>query len=310
MENGAKTVHIIANPVAGGGKGARAARELLAGLEQRGAEVALHETTRAGDARRFAQTVQGDVIVVIGGDGTLNEVLNGLPERYPLPVAIFPVGTANVVARQLRMPHHVPAAVDTILSGCTAMMDVGLHGGQRFLLGAGAGLDAAVAHAVHASRGKKSSLRKWVGPAIRTVLRYQYPKIRVTVDGEVCAEDGDYVIIGNCRNSAGIFPATPRAVIDDHQLDVCVIRGLTWYRVLWLLARVWHPSFINAPWISYCQGRRISLEPACAGESVPLQVDGDPAGELPAEFEVLDWPVCMVCPEPAGTAENSPDRHG
>ena len=297
MAFGATSVHIIANPVAGGGKGAVQAKALQDALAARGVVASLYHTTQAGDGRAEAGRAAADVVAVVGGDGTLNEVLNGLPEGTEMALAILPVGTANVVARQLGMRPDAAFIADTILAGHTVAMDAGLHDGQRFLLGAGAGLDAAITHAVHAGRGNKSSLQKWVGPAIRTVLRYSYPKIRVTVDGEERADDGDYVIIGNCRNSAGIFPATPQAVINDRQLDVCIIRGLTWLRVLWLLARVWSPDFVNAPWITYCQGREICLEPAGDDVPVPLQIDGDPAGELPARFSLLDWPVHMVCPE-------------
>jgi diacylglycerol kinase (ATP) len=290
-------VHIIANPVAGGGRGAVQAEALVRALDSKGIEATLFLTEKAGDGRLEATRAEADVVAVVGGDGTLNEVLNGLPDAPSCAVAILPVGTANVVARQLGMKSEADFVAEAIAAGNVVAMDVGLHSGQRFLLGAGAGLDAAVAHAVHAGRGHKSNLLKWVYPAVRTALLYDYPNIRVTIDGECVADDGGYVIVGNCRNSAGIFPATPLADISDSKLDVCVMRQITWYRLLWLVVRVWSPDFIAMPWITYRQGRCIELESADGDTTVLMQIDGDPAGELPATFTLVEWPLQMVCPE-------------
>lgn len=290
------TVHIIANPVAGGGKGIVQANALLSALEERDVTVQLFCTEKAGDARAEAAVATADIIAVVGGDGTLNEVLNGLPEGTYTALAILPVGTANVVARELGMAPDAQYVADRIVAGEVVAMDVGLHEAQRFLLGAGAGLDAAVAHAVHLGRGKKSSLIRWVLPALRVVWQYDYPKIRVVVDGAEVASDAEYVIIGNCRYSAGVFPATPHAEIGDHRLDICVMRKLTWARLLWLMVRVWRPDFIKASWIDYRQGQEICLTPATPGDSVLMQIDGDPAGHIPATFSVAEWSVRMIHP--------------
>lgn len=298
-------VHIIANPVAGGGRGHRTALALQEALITRGITATLFETSRAGDGWADAARAHAPIVAVVGGDGTLNEVLNGLPEGSPTALAICPVGTANVVARALGMksdPHFVAGA---IAAGKTLPMDIGLHDARRFLLGAGAGLDAAVTHAVQAQRGRRSSLLKWVLPALKVVAQYPYPAIRVTVDGDVIAERAGYVIVGNCRNSAGIFPATPQAVFSDGLLDVCAFTDLSLARLAWLVVNVWRPRYIEQPWIAYRQGRRILLEPAASEEAAPLQVDGDSAGEIPAEFAVAPWQVNMVVPGAKRT--KSPD---
>lgn len=293
------SVHVIANPVAGGGRGAVMSRALALALEERGIATTTFATHQAGDAREEARGARAETIAVIGGDGTLNEVLNGLPEGTETRLAVLPVGTANVVARQLGMRSDAAVVADAIAGGMFVPMDIGLHGERRFLLGAGAGLDAAVTNAVHAGRGRKSSLIRWVAPALKTLARYTYPKIGVTVDGEEVARAADYVIVGNCRNSAGIFPATPLADISDKQLDVCVISDLTLPRIAWLLANVWRPDFINRPWIQYRQGKSVDLCPCSEGETVYLQIDGDPAGALPARFDIADWQINMVVPRPS-----------
>jgi len=289
-------IHVIANPVAGGGRGRVVARSLATDLERRGFDVSLFETSQAGDARAEAGRCDAALIAVAGGDGTLNEVLNGLPDRCAASIAICPVGTANVVARALGMRPDPGFVAEAIAAGGIRAMDIGLHGTRRFLLGAGAGLDAAVTKAVQESRGRKSSLLKWALPAIRVVLSYSWPRLRVTVDGKVIASAASYVIVGNCRYSAGIFPATPRADTADGLLDVCALSDLAIPRLLWLLVNVWRPSFVEKPWIAYHQGREIHLEPAEGEVPAYLQVDGDPAGAIPASFSVADWQINMVAP--------------
>ncbi|MBI3118689.1 MAG: hypothetical protein HYZ00_08395, partial [Candidatus Hydrogenedentes bacterium] len=223
-------------------------------------------------------------------------------------LGILPVGTANVVGRELRLPFDARGAAQLIAAGHTRPMDVGLHLGRRFLLGAGAGLDAAVTAAVMARRGQRSSLWRWVAPAVKTVLTYEYPRIRAIVDGNLVSEAAQYAIAGNCRYSAGIFPATPRAAIDDGLLDVCLLHDLSVPRIITLLGKVWRPSFVEGAGVIYLQGRHVRLEAVDA--PVPLQVDGDPAGELPAEFEVSPRAVRVVTAFCGSADAEDPDKHG
>lgn len=289
-------IQIIANPVAGGGRGNVMAQALVGAIEAHGLSVTLFATTKAGDAREAASRTTADVIAVVGGDGTLNEVLNGLPEGSSAALAILPVGTANVVARELGMKSDPAFVAAVIAANHRIPMDVGLFEARRFLLGAGAGLDAAVTKAVQERRGNKSSLLKWVWPALKTVLGYCYPKITVVVDGKTLVEDADYVIIGNCRNSAGIFPATPLAKISDGKFDVCAFSGLSLPRLAWLLVIIWRPSFIQRPWIQYRYGQDVEIRPYDPAETVYLQIDGDPAGTIPARFRIAAWQISMVVP--------------
>lgn len=286
-------VQIIANPVAGGGRGETMALALRDALTAGGAEVHLCLTGKRGDAETLARMGRADCLVAVGGDGTVNEVVNGMPTGGAT-LGMLPVGTANVVGRELGLPFDVKGAAPMILAQRTRPMDVGLHGGRRFLLGAGAGLDAAVTREVMARRGKKSSMWRWVAPTVKTVLQYGYPKIRVSVDGKMISESAEYAIVGNCRYSAGLFPATPHARIDDGLLDVCLLHRLSVLRVAQLLGTVWWPGFTEHPEVAYVQGKEVMFEPVA--DPVPLQVDGDPAGELPAAFGILPRAIHVVVP--------------
>lgn len=278
-------VCLIVNPIAGGGRGASRGEALERALRARGVSALdVFVTRAAGDAALAAGRTDADAIIAVGGDGTLNEVVNGLNDNAP-SIGVLPVGTANVVARELGLGKDPEQLAEWVRAGKMRWVDAGLAGGRRFLLGAGAGLDAAVAARVHARRGAVCSYWHWVWPAISTILTYAYPRIRVIVDGEVLCEDAQYAIAGNCVYSAGFFPATRRARIDDGLLDVCAVGRLGPFRIAGLAVRVWGRRFPEKRDVHYRQGRRIIFEPLDS-VAAPMQIDGDPAGAIPAAFEV------------------------
>jgi diacylglycerol kinase family enzyme len=203
------------------------------------------------------------------------------------------MGTANVVARELRLPCDPEGSARLIASGLTRSMDLGYHGGRRFLLGGGAGIDAAVVKVVSENRGRRSGLRHWVGPALREGWDYAHPRMCVMVDGKLVGEDVQYAIVGNCRYSAGVFPATPKAQIDDGLLDVCLLRNLGRRRLLTLAFTVWNPSFIEHVDVRYAQGRDVEIRPL-NGVPIPLQIDGDPRGTLPADFSIRPRALTVI----------------
>jgi len=288
---------VIANPVAGGGKARRRARSLQRRLHRLGHAVDLCVTKAAGDAERLARdrAAHGfDCFVSVGGDGTANEMLNGLSGREVL-FTVLGVGTANVVARQFGIPRDPAALAKVIHHAKSQRMDLGERDGRVFLLGAGAGLDAAITAEVKKRRGPTSSVWIWVWPVIKTVLGYRYPKIRVIADGEVLSETAEYAIVGNCVYSAGVFPSTPKADTADGLLDVCLLHDLTPWKCIALAVAVWWPSFVERSDVVYRQAREISVEPAGA-EAAPLQVDGDPAGQLPARFRVVPGGAHIIVP--------------
>jgi YegS/Rv2252/BmrU family lipid kinase len=290
-------IRIIANPISGGGKGELQALALLKELESLNIIAEVTFTEKAGDGGELASDSNLDCVVAVGGDGTINEIVNGMESRTAL--SILPMGTANVVARELgytREPSHTAKA---IADGKILSLDLIQMGDRKIILGAGAGLDAAITETVSRIRGKKSSYLKWIAPTIKTAFSYTFPPIRVTVDGEAISESAQYVIVGNCRNSAGLFPATPQAKMNDGFVDVCMFHKLSAFKMAKLAVTVWNPNFINHKDIVYLKGKDVKLE-SVSGETVPLQVDGDPAGNLPVEFKVLPQAVQVIIPSTNG----------
>lgn len=288
-------VRIIANPISGGGRGPETAAELAAALDVLGVGSDTRITKQAGDARGWAMEAGADCVVSVGGDGTLNEVANALAGSG-VPIAALPLGTANVVATELRTPAKPGELARLIAAKSVRSIDFGRLGDRIFLLGAGAGLDAAIVEIVHANRGRRLSFLSYVWPTVKAILTYNYPPITVVVDGETVCGDAHYVIVGNCSWSAGVFRATPKAKLDDGVLDVCILRNLNVARILWLILLAMLPGFADRKPVMYRQGRHVRLE-STTGERVPLQIDGDPGGQLPAAFAVVSRSLTVIAPD-------------
>ena len=142
-------VCIIANPASGAGRGAQLAEEIRKALAPRVETVEVAVTGACGDAERIAHEVRADCVVSVGGDGTANEILNGMNDRVRT-LAIYPAGTANVVARQLGIRRNIAAFAELVARRSVRHIDGGTANGRKFLLGIGAGLDAMIAKQVAA----------------------------------------------------------------------------------------------------------------------------------------------------------------
>ncbi len=276
-------VRIIVNPVAGKGKSLSSANRLADYLRAQGAEVDLEYTRQKGDAERFAAKPRADCVVSVGGDGTANEVANGVALSNA-PMAILPVGTANAVAREIRSPVDPVLLGNLILNRSVKRIDAGKIQGRRFLLCAGAGPDAAVVHRVHAHRGNRMGLAAYFLPTLPTLLRYPYPRFQVTMDDGSVIEHVEYAVAANCRFSAGVFPVASEARIDDGLLDVVLFRDLSLVRMAYYAAMSYWKSMAKQKGVLYCKARKVRFD--APKETVHFQVDGDPAGFLPVVLEI------------------------
>ncbi len=293
-------IRIIANPVSGQGRGARRAREVTEILRARGCSAELAETRTAGDARRLASEAgHCSAVVAVGGDGTVNEVLNGLPPGPAL--GMIPSGTANVLAKELRLPRGAAGLAGVLADGKELWWDLALDRatGRKILLFAGAGYDAHVVHAFHAAR--KGTIRMWEYAfwGLKGILDFEAPRMILDLDGRVVARDASWVIVSNVASYGGPLVFTPRARPDDGLLEVMVLRGggrrdvvrMFWRAIVGRLLGI----DLRLGGLSFHAARRVRLSSA-DGRPVPVQVDGDPGGALPLELEVVPSAAALLSP--------------
>ena len=282
---------VIFNPAARGNK----ARHFRHHLNEIGGQSALKATTAPGDARRLAAEAVSegfDLIVAAGGDGTVNETLNGLgdaPDGFARArLGVLPLGTVNVFARELEIPLRLKHAWEVLQRGRETRIDLpyaefpanGSRQRQYFIQLAGAGMDARAIELVDWGHKKKVGPLAYLIAGLKAMREKKTAIIVRAGDREIT---GEQVLIGNGRFYGGPFAIFPAADLCDGMLDICVFPRLNWPTLLrclpGLLARQRLPE--NVVHRMRAAALELAGEPASA-----FELDGEWAGRLPARFSV------------------------
>ena len=297
---------VIFNPTAGRDRGESIAARVKASLTRRGMEVELRGTHHPKDAARLAEEAGGgaDLVVAVGGDGTINEVTNGLGlwaagerarghEVRPL-LGIVPAGTVNVLALDLGIPFQTEKACDVIAAGKTSSLDVGKVNDHRFLLMMGAGIDALTIRNIDPVAKKRFRELAFVGTGLRTTLTGPPTEFLVRVDGE--EHRATFFVAGNTRYYGGRFGITPKADPTDGLLDLMIFRGTnrSSLAVFWL--EVPTSLHLQNQKVLYLKAREAELAPLDTGEPVWFQTDGELAGQLPARVGIEHHALDVIVP--------------
>ena len=286
----------ICNPHSGGGGYRRDLPLIFEALRGLGYEVEELQTAEPGDATRLAGEAVADgfdVVCALGGDGTVNETVNGLAGS-DVPLAIVPTGTVNVLAMELGIPLEPPDAVRLLSTGTVSWIDLGLAGERYFGLMAGVGMDAAVVASLHPAMKKALKEAAFAVQGLATYLTHEEPLIRVTCDERTV--EGYFAVFGNSSNYGGAFGITPLADMRDGLLDVCVLKDKSFFSTIWY----WTAALINAhikhPKVEYFRTERASVTAVEEGKEVLVQTDGEVAGRLPLECRVVPHALRVVVP--------------
>jgi YegS/Rv2252/BmrU family lipid kinase len=294
-------IKIIVNPVSGRGRALRLAESVTALLRRQGCSVDLQLTQKGGDARKFASESAGfAALAATGGDGTVNEVLNGLPSDGSPALGMLPSGTANVFAKELRLPRSAAGLARVLRDGREVAWDLGVEriAGRKFLLFASAGYDAHVVHIFHAARTGPIQMWQYVYWGIKSILHFEVPRITVEIDGVRVATEAAWVTISNVPSYGGPLVFTPRARPDNRTFEVMIQHGRKRrdiVRMFWAAILGWMGLPYPMRDVTFHTARRVHLT-STDGRPVPLQMDGDPAGQLPAELDVVPGGIRVLIP--------------
>jgi diacylglycerol kinase (ATP) len=294
---------LITNPGAGG-QGARRASNISRfseTLTREGVDLEITETAGPFDARRLADLAvrQGATDLIIhGGDGTVNEALQGLGGAA-IRLAIWPGGTANVLAKELGMPAVAETAARIIAGGSTRQVHIGrafneATGEERyFLLMAGIGLDASVVSAV------RPWMKRLIGKAafwysgLGHLAHWNPEQFEIQLPGKKLR--GTFAAVGNGSRYGGNLAVTPRARLEDPEFEVCVIQSCSRLRFLHLLTYMLRNGVDeDREDVKFIRTRSLHVE-----GSAPVQVDGEVIGTLPMSFEIANWTLEVVVPPTA-----------
>jgi diacylglycerol kinase (ATP) len=295
---------VVANPVAGRGRGAAIAPALVSALAERGIQARIH-FTKAGerDDELDEAILDAQAVIALGGDGTLNRVarpivLRRRHGRAPPAVAFVALGTGNVAARAFGLPQRFRDVASLVASGSVRHIDAGIVSRRGvavgvFLLWLGAGIDAALIHAVAACRARHLGswlVWRYLLEAPRTLMTYPFPAVQIRSDhtngvyaGVMLANVGELVVGSVTRNA------------DPQDGEVDVIATLPRNRLSWCLSGLL--SGVNAYdrcWgVSRSRETRVEL---LASEPLPVHVDGEPCGQLPLEVEMSPAALPLLAP--------------
>ena len=296
---------LIYNPTAGP-RNVRAELNRLCGFfRERGWSVKLETTEQPGDAMRMARAAASDrldAVIVAGGDGTVNEVVNGLVGSETA-LGVLPVGTGNLWAKQLCVPTFTLAnplrlreAARGLVNGVVKAVDVGRVDDRAFLCWASAGLDAQVTTEMEPRdrTTKRLGALAYITAAVLVAQDYQGVQAVISLDDDVVRARTLLVMVNNIQQYGGIVEVAPKAKLDDGLLDVFIFEGLGFRYVVRHLFKVLSQRYLEDPRIVHRQARQIEIR---TEETIPVQVDGDPLGSTPAEIRVVPRALLIVAPD-------------
>lgn len=296
-------ITIIVNPVAGAGIRNNLTRAISA-FNARGVRPLIRTTGKRGDAEYWAaeEADRGcNIVVAAGGDGTINEVANGLAGSRAA-LGVLPMGVANLLSMEMGIPADPERAVDFIMRGIPHPVNPGyviLHddnsGKERkryFLLMTGIGFDGGVMHDM-----KRASVARWgktayVSAGMRAISKYTHTSFTVRIDHreEVVAYSA---VVGKSRFYGGPWMVTPGASITGDWLHLCIFTGKGAFRMLWNAVAIIANRHLPLSGVYDARARTLDIS---SREKVHVQVDGDYLGSLPIRCGVAKHELSIMAP--------------
>jgi len=284
---------VILNPTAGNPETLRHWQESVESIA-RGCPIRV--TSHPGGAEALTRRAVEDGfarIVAAGGDGTVNQVANGLAGSNAA-LGLLPLGTVNVFALELGLPVHNLALCWDIIEGANVRRgDLPSANGKHFVQLAGVGLDAQVVKETSLAFKRSFGPLSYLISAAQIAAR-QPPRLFIE-SNNAPVEEGSFVLIGNGRLYGGPFPFFKQAVIDDGLLDVVLFKRLGYLEIIKYLQDVVFSSEIRVPEIEYFQTRRLRIT---SEQDVPLEIDGELAGNCPVDFKIEQKALRVLAPLP------------
>lgn len=280
-----KRARIIYNPSSGRETFRRELPRVLERLEGAGYETSAHATTGEGDATAAAKIAverQYDLVVVAGGDGTINEVIHGIAEApYRPKIGIIPAGTTNDFARALCIPREIKKAVDVILEDNVKALDIGKVNEKYFINIAGGGDLTELTYDVPIKLKSAIGQLAYYVKGIEMLPFLRPVSVKIEYDDEVFEGDIMLFLIANTNSVGGFEKLAPDALIDDGYFDLLILKKANLAEFLRIATASIRGAHLEDDKIIYTQAKNIKVTPK---ERMQLNLDGEYGGLLPGEF--------------------------
>jgi YegS/Rv2252/BmrU family lipid kinase len=290
---------VILNPGAGGGKALKSLPRIHGILKRIERPYAIYVTKARGDAIPAAKSYAesgAKRILAVGGDGTINEVANGIYQSgADVALGLVPVGHGSDLARMLGTPKSVEQAVLRACEREPSRIDLGLakyeDGCERaFINIAGLGFDAIVASKAQKSRLPGGNL-PYLGSALTTLIGFKNLQVEIEADGKKIETAGVFVQIANAQYMGGGYHFAPMASLDDGLLDVCVVGDFGKLELIRAIPGVYKGKHVTHSKFTHVPAKSVSIR---TKEPAMVQLDGELVGYTPVQFNVLPAAISLV----------------
>lgn len=292
-----KRARIIYNPTSGREIFKKYLPEVLAKLEVAGYETSCHATTCAGDATTAAKDAverEFDIIIAVGGDGTLNEVVAGVSEFKHRPkIGLIPMGTTNDFARAVHIPRDIDKAVDIIIAGNSIPVDVGRVNDRYFINIAGGGRITELTYEVPSKLKTVLGQLAYYLKGIEMLPSIKATKMRIEYDGEVFDDEAMMVLIALTNSVGGFEKLAPDASLNDGLFSIFILKKCNIADFVKLVTLASRGEHLKDPHIIYAKASEIKIT---SDDKVQLNLDGEYGGDAPADFINLKRHIELFVP--------------
>jgi len=282
-------LHFIFNPVAGKGKALRFRAKIEKRLLDLNVEHRFHETHGPREAMEIAQNLTGRAnddaldLVAMGGDGTLNEVLNGLTDPSRVRLGIVPCGSGNDFATAASIPLSPLGALDLLLNGEAKYTDYMECSGIRGINVIGTGIDVDILRRYERMKLLKGSAA-YLASLVLTLLSFKPRSFSEILDGKSVPHSAFIACAGNGRNIGGGIPICPEAIIDDGLIDIVIVDNISRHRIPAAFVKLLQKKILALPTTTFRRGKRLKV---ISDASIPIQIDGEIYDHLPFDVRVI-----------------------
>jgi diacylglycerol kinase (ATP) len=295
---------LIVNPTSGPWDVRRELPDVLYHLQTYNWRATLHQTARAGEATELARQAaeqELDAVFVVGGDGTINEIINGLAGSG-VALGVLPGGTGNVWAKEMGLPTRSPLhlsplveSVRALVPGATRRIDLGKANGRFFLQWAGIGLDAEVTYAMEprTRRQRRLGALAYIVAGLTAAANMAGTRTRIWIDEELIYRRTILIVISNSQLYGGKVRIATDARLDDGMLDLNVFAGTGFGSSIRAALGVITGLHIHDPRHSFYRGSTIRVE---TDKPMAIHLDGEPFGTTPLECEVVPGALSVMIP--------------
>lgn len=299
--------YLILNPMAGGGKAKKKYPQIAELLTKKGISFTTFKTSAAGDGEKVITSALKEgyrKILVCGGDGTLNEIVNGIMNQDLVPnqeitIGLIPIGTGNDWGRTWNLSRNIKSAITILQNGKTAIQDVGLvkfdHKPDSkiwFMNVAGCGFDAAVAYAANKEKEKgNSGVLTYIKQLVYTLFKYEPVECQLTINGKSVSTQLFAVLVGIGKFAGNKMKLVPNAIPNDGLFDITLAHKISPWKVIRNFPKLFNGKFLGLKEVSVYQGTEFSIT---SKKDVYFQADGESIGKVPLRITLVPNAIKII----------------